>query len=166
MTGKLFFLRKMEQENIRDLYIFGTFGKLMVLLITSIWNACLFQIQLGSTLLLKRILPSLTRSFIENELLGRKFVPNLLKTPVKEQWQTFTMHDLLSFTRNFQVPETSARFPNSQSNCYRSISSYLHLCKTQNSENFIDLTNSISLLSDSLKLINLRTREYCTFPLF
>ena len=47
----------------------------------------------------------------------------------------------------------------------RSNSSLVQLRKTQNSQNFIDLTYSISLLSHNLLLINLRTREYCTFPI-
>ena len=46
-----------------------------------------------------------------------KIASNPLKTPVKEQQQKFTMYDLLSLPWNFYVPETSARFQNSQNNC-------------------------------------------------
>ena len=127
--------------------------------------AC-FTFQLGSIHLLKSILQALTRRFIEEQLLWRKFACNPLKTPVKEQQQKFTMRDLLSFTlscQKFQVPETSSRFPNSQSSCYRSNFSLFHLHKLQNSYNFIDLIYSISFLFHNLWLINLKTREYhCT----
>ena len=47
----------------------------------------------------------------------------------------------------------------------RSNSSLFPLRKTQNSWNFIDLTCSISLLSDNLQLMNLWTREHFTVPM-
>ena len=56
--------------------------------------AC-FTFQLSSTLLLNNILLTLTRGFIGKQLLWRKFARNPLKTPVKEQQQKFTMHNLL-----------------------------------------------------------------------
>ena len=111
---------------------------------------------------LKSILP---KWFIEKQLLGRKFARNPLKIPVREQQQKFTMHDLLSLTGHFQVPKSSAPFPNSQNNCYPSSPSLLHLQRTQNSYKFIDLAQSISTLSHNLQLINLQTRQYRTFPI-
>ena len=44
----------------------------------------------------------------------------------------------------------------------KSNSSLLHLRKTQNSYNFIDITYSISLFCSNLWLMNLQTREHCT----
>ena len=79
--------------------------------------AC-FTFQLSSTLLLNNILLTLTRWFIGKQLLWRKFARNPLKTPVKEQQQKFTMHNLLHeilSTRNVctisKLSEQLLRFP-------------------------------------------------------
>ena len=60
------------------------------------------------------------------------------------------MHDLLS--SNFQVPETSARFQNSQNNSNWSDSSLLQLRRTE--------------IVISLIRYPYCPREYCTFPIF
>ena len=82
------------------------FGKLIVLLITSFWNVCSCHFLAWLHPLVKRYFADLlTRRFIEKYLLRRKFARNPLKAPVKEQQQKFTLHDLLSFTWNFQAPD-------------------------------------------------------------
>ena len=98
MTGKLFFYSKWGRRTSPTLLFSALcFNASMVLLITSIWNICLFHIIARLHPPFKSILPALTRSFFGKYLLGRKFARNPLKTSVKEQQQKFTMHYLLSF---------------------------------------------------------------------
>ena len=89
MTGKLIFYGRWGREHLGPTYFRDfapiPFGKLMVLLITSIWNTGLFHFLAWLHPPVKSILPTLTRRFIEKYLLGGKFVRNPLKTPVKEQ---------------------------------------------------------------------------------
>ena len=124
MIGKLFFTADGGGKHPGPTYFRDfapiPFGKLMVLLITSIWNVCLFHFIAWLHPHGKKYFPGPDKRFIEKWLLERKFARNPLKTPVKEQQQKFTIHNLLSFTWNFQVPETSACFPNSENNSYRS----------------------------------------------
>ena len=121
-------------------------------------------IQLASTLLLKSVLPALTRWFIEKQLLGRKLARNPLKTPGSNSKSLICMicypsHEIFRYQNlrhTFQTLRTVA---------IEVTPLYFTCARHTTHKNFIDLTYSISLLSHNLQLTNLRTREYYTFPI-
>ena len=93
------------------------FGKLMVLLITSIWNVCLFHFIAWLHPHGKKYFPGPDKRFIEKWLLERKFARNPLKTPVKEQQQKllyiiyYPSHEIFRYQKLLHAFQTLRTIP-------------------------------------------------------